>query len=227
MTLENLTATFGFGLQILVIMALVWGLIGLRIFFFFRRLHRHRQEEQRHRAEGTFAGPGFFVGRQLPAHYDMLASVGTGGPAPTIIGDRILRPAIGVRLFVLCLALAIVGFAVKPDFAPKGFTEALRELPVDLQVTQFMLIAAATWGAVYIFGFEARYNADQLIVTRLFKRREYRWKNLLWLKDDGGYDLVLTFAQGGKAKVLKHSVGIAEFRTFAEQMAKRNRGINA
>ncbi len=64
-------------------------------------------------------------------------------------------------------------------------------------------------------------------MTRLFKRREYRWKHLDWLKDDAGYDLVLTFTPGGKTKVFKHSMGVKAFKAVAEGHAKRNRNKDA
>lgn len=224
---EDFFGLGGVAVQILLGVLLVWGFVGLRIYFFFRRLSRRREETRRAKAEGTFAPPSFFDGQPLPAQYDALASIGTGGAAPVTIDEISLRPAIGVRLFTLGLAAAIVGFLVRPDFAPVGFHEAMRELPVPIIFTQGLLFAAAAWSLVYIFGFEARYNADRLIVTRLFKRREYRWKDLRLLRDDGAYDLVLTFEPGGKAKVLKHSVGVAEFKVFAEGQAKRNRSLHA
>lgn len=227
MTPDDLQPLTGFAAQILLIMVLVWGFIALRICIFFRRWSRHRAEIKRHKAAGTFAPSGFFQGRQLPLHYDALAGIGSGGEAPVTVGDRILRPAIGVRLFVLGLAAAIVAFLVQPNLAPSGFHEAMGELPVPPLVPQLVLLLGAAWGVAYIFGFEARYNNDMLIVSRLFQRREYRWKHLDWLKDDGGYDLVLTFTPGGKAKVLKHSVGVEAFKAVAEGHAKRNRISNA
>lgn len=202
---------------------LVWGLVTLQALLFFRRWSRRRAEIKRHKDAGTFAPSGFFEGRQLPMHYDALAHVGSGGAAPVTVGDHILRPAIGVRLFILGLAAAIVMFLIQPSLAPQGFHEAMAELPVPPLVPPLVLLLGAAWGVLYIFGFEARYNNDILIVTRLFQRREYRWKHLEWLKDDGGYDLVLTFSPGGKAKVLKHVVGVEAFKAFAEGHAKRNR----
>lgn len=205
---------------------MVAGILGLRTYFFFRRLSRHREQTEQAQTEGKFAPPSFHLGKQLPAQYEALASVGIKSEAPVTVGDRILRPAIGVRLFVLGLAAAILTLVVQPGLLPSAYDEAIRELPVSPEVTRIVLLVAALWSVAYIFGFEARYNADTLIVTRLFKRREYRWKNLLWLKDDGGYDLILTF-ETGKAKVLKHTVGVDQFKAFAEQQAQINRTLDA
>lgn len=223
MTSDTLPSLTSFAAQIALGIVLVWAFIGLRVYFFFRTWSRRRAEIARHKAAGTFAPSGFFEGRQLPSHYDALAGIGSGGEAPITVDERVLRPAIGVRLFVLGLAAAIVGFLVQPGLAPQGLHEAMREIPVPPIVPQLALLLGAIWGVIYVFAFEARYNNDTLIVTRLFQRREYRWKHLDWLKDDGGYDLVLTFTPGGKAKVLKHSVGVEAFKAAAERHAQRNR----
>ena len=227
MLTEDLFAIGGFAGQILLGVALVWGFIALRIFLFVRRQLRHREAVRRAKGEGTFAPAGFLDGQALPGHYDALASIGTGGAAPVSFDERILRPAIGVRLFVTGLAAACFAYVAMPGLAPDGFHAAIKELPVPPWTIEAALLAAAAWSLAYIFGFEARYSADRLIVTRLFKRREYLWKDLLWLKDDGAYDLVLTFDRGGKTKVLKHSIGVEEFKRFAEGQAGRNRKTHA
>lgn len=219
--------TFGFaGLaaQILLGILFVVAFIGLRIYFFWRRVLRNRGEIKRHKDAGTIAPPSFFDGQTLPAQYDAIARIGSGGAAPISIDERILRSAIGVRLFVFGLFAVITVFVLWPEIAPEGFHEAILELPIPPIATQIFIWAAGLNGVFYIFGFEARYNRDVLIVTRMFlMRREYRWKDLLWIKDDGAYDLVLTFAKGGKAKVLKHSIGIEEFKIFAMDQIQRNR----
>jgi hypothetical protein len=227
MPTDELITITGYAALAFLVPLLVWGFVALQVLIFFRKWSRRRAEIKRHKAAGTFAPSGFFVGRQLPLHYDALAGVGSGGEAPVTVGDHILRPAIGVRLFILGLAATIMAFLVQPGLAPSGLHEAMRELPVPLLVPQLVLLLGAAWGVVYIFGFEARYNTDMLIVTRLFQRREYRWKHLDWLKDDGGYDLVLTFTPSGKAKVLKHVVGVEAFKAVAEGHAKRNRNKDA
>lgn len=225
---ENSLGIGGLALQMLFGVLLVVTVLGLRVYFFWRRLARRRQEIRHHKATGTTAPAGFLDGQGLPRHYDALASIGTRGEAPLTIDERTLRPAIGVRLFVLGLFLVILGYMLWPDFAPLGLHEAMQELPVPPIATQAFLAGAGLWGVLYVFGFEARYNRDTLILTRLLiLRREYRWKHLVWLKDNGAYELVLTFEPGGKAKVLKHCAGIQDFKAFAEKMAQRNLSTHA
>lgn len=225
---ENLLDVSGFALQMLFGVLMVFAVLGLRVFFFWRRLFRRRQEIRDHKAAGTIAPAGFLDGQPLPRHYDALASIGIRGEAPMTLDDRILRPSIGVRLFVLGLFGAILGYMLWPDVAPGGFNDAMLELPVPLIATQSFLAGAGLWGVLYIFGFEARYNRDTLILTRLLVvRREYHWKHLVWLKDNGAYELVLTFEPGGKAKILKHCAGIEDFKAFAVKMAQRNLSTHA
>lgn len=227
MTPHDLQPLTGFAAQILLIMVLVWGLIALRICFRSAVGPATGPRSSVTKPQAPLRPRAFFRVGNCRCTMSALAGIGSGGEAPVTVGDRILRPAIGVRLFVLGLAAAIVAFLVQPNLAPSGFREAMGELPVPPLVPQLVLLLGAGWGVAYIFGFEARYNTDMLIVTRLFQRREYRWRHLDWLKDDGGYDLVLTFTPGGKAKVLKHSVGVEAFKAVAEGHAKRNRISNA
>ncbi|MCY1128716.1 hypothetical protein OU426_17800 [Frigidibacter sp. RF13] len=193
-------------------------------YFGWWKAQRRRQIIDRHRDQGTIGPAAFFQGQALPRHYDAVARIGTGGPAPMTMNERILKASIGVRVFVLGLAAVIGTFVFRPDFAPTGFPEAIRELPVPAIYIHGLLLAALANGVLYIFGFEARYDRDILIVTRMmFFRREYLWRNLDWIGDDGAYELVLRFEPGGKAKVLKHSVGIGEFKEFAQQQIRKNR----
>ena len=135
-----------------------------------------------------------------------------------------MRPSPGVRLLVVGIALAVIGILFVPGLAPEGFDAALRELPVPLIVPQLLLLLAALNGVFYIFGSETRYNRDLLVTTRMFlRRREYRWKNLEWIGDDGAYEMVLQFSPGGKAKVLKHCRGIEEFKLFAQEQVRKAR----
>jgi len=95
-------------------------------------------------------------------------------------------------------------------------------------VVSGLVLFAAINGVFYIFTFETRYDRDVLIVTRMmFFRREYRWKNLVRIGDDEAYEFHLIFEPGGKAKVLKHSTGIGDFKAFALAQIQRNRSSHA
>jgi len=86
-----------------------------------------------------------------------------------------------------------------------------------------LLFLAAGNGVFYIFTFETRYDRDMLIVKRMiFFRREYRWKNLMRIGDDEACEFHLFFEPGGRARVLKHSTGIAGFKAFAQPRIQRN-----
>ena len=97
--------------------------------------------------------------------------------------------------------------------------------PANSTAMQVLMIGAGVNGIIYIFGFEARYNRDLLVTTRMFLiHREYDWKDLDWIGDDGAYELVLCFNPGGnKAKVLKHCRGIEDFKLFAQEQIRKNR----
>lgn len=199
-------------------------ILGPIAWFHWRTASRRYRLIDKHRTKGSIGSAGFLQGAELPKQYDALARLGTKGDAPRTLDDRILRPSPGVRLLVGGIALAATGFLFFPGIAPEGFDAALRDLPVPPIVPQLVLLLAAQNGVFYIFGFEARYNRDILITTRMFlSRREYRWKNLDWIGDDGAYELVLRFTPGGKAKVLKHCRGIEEFKLFAQERLRKTR----
>ena len=204
----------------LVIVFGVWGLI------FWRKVQRRRSEVKRHKDAGTIGPAAVFQGGPLPTHYNLLASVGTGGPAATTLNVQIMKPAIGVRLFVLGLLGAVIYFVTQPSQMSTGF-DTLDPGGFGMVMSGLLLIAAVN-GVFYIFTFETRYDRDVLIVTRMmFFRREYRWKNLWRIGDDEAYELHLFFEPGGKAKVLKHSTGIADFKTFALAQIQKNRASHA
>jgi hypothetical protein len=192
-------------------------ILGPIAWFQWRLAARRYRMIDKHRTEGTIGPAGFVQGADLPRQYDALARLGTKGEAPRTLDDRILRPSAGVRLLVAGLAAAVALYLFWPGLAPQAFDEALHELPVPPIVPEAILLFAAINGVFYIFGFEARYNNDLLITTRMFLlRREYRWRDLDWIGDDGAYELHLRFHPGGKAKVLKHCRGIEDFKRFAQ-----------
>lgn len=214
--------------QLLPGILLVVGIILLRMFLFWRKLSLRRREIERHKDAGTIGTAGMIQGASLPWHYDQLAQIGTGGPAQMSVDQRVLRPSIGVRLFVLGLCAAMFYAAYQMTTMEKfnGF-EVADPGPYGNAIIVFCLLAALN-GVVYIFSFETRYDRDMLIVTRMmYFRREYRWKDLWRIADDGAYELHLHFHPGGRAKVLKHSVGIEEFKDFALAQVRRNRMVNA
>jgi len=212
-----------------------WGIVmlpALIVFGFWGgliwwRVRRRLQEMKRHEAAGTIGRDSFFQTADMPMHYDFVAHIGTGRPAPKTVGEIVLRPSIGVRLVVLGIAGMVIYYCVRPDYWPTEFSELDRGTEWIFTAARVLLPFAALNGVLYVFTSEARYDRDVLIVSRFLGRREYRWKNLTRIADGGAYDLVLTFKPGGKAKVLKHSAGISGFREFALAQVRNNRVRNA
>jgi len=224
---EALSVLVGAASQVAFGVLFVFCLIALRLFFFLRRLIRRRQEIERHKDAGTIGPVSMIQGAALPWHYDKLAQLGTSGQAARSFDQRVLRPSIGVKLVVLGLCAAMVYFATQMTSGEFNGFQVADPGPYGTIMIGLCLFAALN-GVVYIFTFETRYDRDMLVVTRMmFNRREYRWKNLWRIADDGAYELQLFFEPGGKAKVLKHSVGIAEFKEFALAQIRRNRAANA
>lgn len=213
--------------QILLGIGLVVGVVVLRIYLFWRGLARRRAEIDRHNDAGTIGPTAMFQGATLPWHYDKLAQLGTGGPAEVSIGQRVLRPSIGVKLVVLGLCAMMVYVANQMAGEEMNGFQIADPGQYGWAVIILCLLAAVN-GVIYIFTFETRYDRDLLIVTRMmFFRREYLWKDLWRIADDGRYELQLHFEPGGKAKVLKHSIGIEEFKHFALDQIRRNRMADA
>lgn len=213
-----------FGVTILpaLIMLGFWG------FLITRRLRRRLCEMRRHEADGTIVRASFLQSGDLPIHYDLVAHIGTGGPAVTSVGEKVLLPSVGVRLVMLGVAGMILYYTTQPAFWQADFGGLDEGTGWIFSAARVLLPIATLYGVLYIFTSEARYDRDVLIVTRLMLyRREYRWKNLKKIVDGGAYDLVLFFSPGEKAKVLKHSAGIREFKSFALAQVQKNRAANA
>ncbi len=218
---EDLSFFEGMVGQIAIGILFVFGLIVLRIYLFWRRIMRRRNEIERHKDAGTIGPAALIEGASLPWHYDRIAQVGTGGPAALSLNQRVLRASIGVKLFVLGLGAAILYFTSNMPETQHGL-EVADPGPYGWTMIGIVLFGALN-GIVYIFTYETRYDDQVLIVTRMmFLRCEYRWKDLVRIADDGAYEFHLIFQPGGKAKVLKHSVGIGEFKDFALTQIRKN-----
>ena len=204
----------------LIVVGLWGGVIWYRM---RRRLAAMRGPE----GQGTLGRASFFQRGDLPMHYDFVAHLGTGGPAPTTVGEKVLRPSIGVKLVVLGVSAMVGYYTLSPTLWQAEFNPLGRGEDWLFTAARILLPLAALNGILYVFTSEARYDRDVLIVTRFLRRREYRWKQLVRVADGGTYDLVIFFAEGGKAKVLKHSTGIREFKDFALDQARKNRLADA
>lgn len=224
---EDLFDLSGILSQVALGVLFVVGLIVLRMYLFWRRIVRRRQVIERHKDAGTIGPASLIQGAALPWHYDQLAQVGTGRPAEVSLDQRVLRPSMGVKLVVLGLCAMMFYLAAQMSAGEMNGFEVADPGHAGTFMIGLCLLAAVN-GVVYIFTFETRYDRDMLIVTRMmYFRREYRWKDLWRIADDGAYELQLHFHPGGRAKVLKHSVGIEEFKDFALARIRRNRMADA
>lgn len=207
-------------LPLLILIGFWGGLILLAV-------RRRRRQQARKLAQGGLPDASFLQTGDLPLQYRYVAGLGTGGPAPVTVGENVLRPSGGVRVTILVIAGMVVWYALSP-----ASWQAAADLPSAqsdwiLDATQILLPILAFFGVLCVFTSEARYDRDVLIVTRFLQRREYRWKHLTRVADAGSYDLLLVFKPGGNAKILKYSVGIAEFKDFALEQIRRNGLTNA
>jgi hypothetical protein len=224
---EVLSAIDNMQVQIVLGLVLGLGFIMLRVWLFWRRLIRRRQEIERHKDAGTIGPAAMIQGATLPWHYDRLARIGTSRPAELSLDQRILRPSIGVRLLVLGLCATMFYLSAQTRAGEMKGLQIAEPGPYGTFMV-FLGLFAAVSGMLYVFTFETRYDRNLLIVTRMmFFRREYRWNDLWQIADDGAYELQLHFRPGGTAKVLKHSVGIEEFKDFALAQIRRNRLASA
>ena len=174
-------------------------------------------------------GPVFLLQvERMPIHFELLAGVGAGGPVAQLLNERVMRPSVGVRLLMLAISGLMAAHFFRPGFAPEGFDEALNGLPVSLIVVRALVVGAISYGILSVFFYEARYDNTVLIISRMVVyRREFRWKHLQRIAGDGRHDLALVFAPRGKAKVLRHSTGVKEFKAFALMKLQENEAPNA
>lgn len=218
MDLNDIPGRIGRYVAMLLPIVIVFGAWGV---IFWRKVQRRRDEVKRHMDAGTIGPAAFIQGAPLPRHCDILAGVGSGEPTGTTLNEQILKPAIGVRLFVPGRLGAAIYYVIRPLPMPTGFD--LAEPGAYGFVMPGLLLFAAENGVFCIFTFETRYDRDMLIETRMiFFRRKYRWKNLMRIGDDEPCEFRLFFEPGGRAKVLKHSTGIAGFKAFALARIQRN-----
>lgn len=223
-TATNLLTGFGhwFGkyLPALIIFGFWGGIFWLKL--------RRKLSTQRKEAEGGIGRASFFQPGDMPVHYNFVAQIGTQGPAATGVAEKVLRPAIGVRLVVLFVSGLLIYYCTKEAFWQVEFSALDQGTEWVFQAARVIIPIGAIYGILYVFTSEARYDHEVLITSRmLLFRHEFRWTDLQRIGDGGAYDLVLFFQPGGKAKVLKHSAGIGEFKEFALAQIRKNKAAHA
>jgi len=143
-----------------------------------------------------------------------------------IAGQKQLRASVGVWLLMAAYIALVVFVLSRLNIYNVFALEGLR-----LWAGVAMIATVVIWlfyRALDILVRDARYDHDILTVRPMFgQRREFQWKALQRIRDDGEYWLLLFYEPGGKAKVLKHSTGIADFKTFALAQIQKNRASHA
>lgn len=145
---------------------------------------------------------------ELPESIHLLAAFGSEASGP------ILRTTWGLRLVcagVVAGVLWLLWGSTAGNYVPKG--------PPTLGLTAFVFFCLAE-----IWLFRAEVDQTGLRIRRfVFWRRSWNWSDLVDIKHDGGYEMVLYFGAGGKARVWKHLAGIDRLLTLAGEALDRNK----
>jgi hypothetical protein len=135
----------------------------------------------------------------------------------------VLRPTLTLKLLTLAiagLAMAYLFGAIGPDMWGDG--GELR----GFRAAEWMKIAIAAmvaYALLNIFLYEARYDTHSIFAPDWFLRtREYLWKDLISIRDNGHYLYVLRFEDGRTLELQKYLVGIREFLSYATDRIEAN-----
>ncbi len=145
---------------------------------------------------------------ELPEAIHLLAAFGTEATA------SVLRTTWGLRLVcagVIGGLLWLLWGPMAGEYVPKG--------PPTLGFTVFTFLCFAE-----IWLFRAEVEQTGLRVRRFAVwQRSWNWADLVDVKHDGGYEMVLDFGAAGRARVWKHLAGIDRLLTLAEEALDRNK----
>lgn len=176
--------------------------------------------------DGTIGPARIFQTSSRLNYWDFIGRIGIDRPALVIAGQKQLRASVGVWLLMAAYIALVVFVLSRLNIYNVFALEGLR-----LWAGVAMIATVVIWlfyRALDILVRDARYDHDILTVRPMFgQRREFQWKALQRIRDDGEYWLLLFYEPGGKAKVLKHSTGIADFKTFALAQIQKNRASHA
>lgn len=206
---------FGLSLDLPLVLRIV-GLVVLTLVLRIRvrRLRREQAVRLRHTPDQTFLARRE---GQLPGAIEVLASAGQAGQPVQSADAIVLRTTPGVRLVGLVLGVTLLWLLFGPTrgvYVPDGWPT-------------WAMAAVVALAIVGTISFEARVDADRLVLVHyLHWRREYRWRDLVALRDDGGYAWRLDFASG-RARVPKHLVGMPGFLSLVAEHLDRNAARNA
>lgn len=152
--------------------------------------------------------PGSRFHEELPEAIHLLAAFGSEASGP------ILKTTWGVRLVCAGVTAGILWLLWGPTsgtVVPKGVPT------VGFTLFTFLCVAE-------IWLFRAEVDQTGLKTRRfVFWRRSWSWSDLVEVRHDGGYEMVLDFGAAGRARVWKHLAGIDRLLTLAEEALDRNK----
>lgn len=145
---------------------------------------------------------------------DYFFQMGLDKPAPTSLSTTILKPSKGIRSFTV-LGVSVVLILI---WSPLG----AMYVP-DNELLKVGLSAAVLYAMINMLIYQASYDRQVLSIPNwLFQQREYNWKDLVSIKDNGHYLYVLQFTGGRKAELHKYLVGIPDFLSYANDRIDAN-----
>lgn len=157
----------------------------------------------------------------MPEHDAILARAGTNKAAPSSLGTTTMRPAWGFRLQTLATIPLVGAVLVTPMFDEIVLRDLFGTGPVPMlkeSIFAFTVLTAITANLQ-----EVRYDQDRVIMQKaLGRRREFSWRDLIGLKDDGNSTFILTLRDGPKLRLPKHLVGVQDFLSLAHHHMDRN-----
>ncbi len=159
-----------------------------------------------------------FGGGNLDWNAAVIAKAGTGVEPRQSLNVTVMRPSLGLKALMIVLSLALLYLTWSGVGA--------QYLPVDQDWVRWAISAAVGYAALNIMIYEARYDSYSFWAPNwALQSREYLWKDLVSLKDDGHYLYKLTFEDGRKAEVQKYLVGIRDFVSYAQDRIEENRRL--
>ena len=170
---------------------------------------------QRRASDGIARTTG--LGGSLPPEIRLLAGAGGSQPAHETLDEKFLRPTIGLRFVSLGLPV-LAWFLLGPMLDAPGLVAD------DLTPVMVWLLAGAlAYAVAYINTYQLRYDSYRFAHrSLLFTTREFVWKDLLSIRDDGAYFYVVRDIKAGKAYIPKYLTGIDGFLTEARARITKN-----
>jgi hypothetical protein len=201
------------------------------VFYLQWRVRRafSRFSQERDRDGRTIEKTGFakVFGGGLPLNAQRFVRLGEGAKVHQTLNTKVLHTTIGIRLFTV--GLAVIGVDLVFDFIPGiGFPAEFVEQNDYVTQGYFKaaMIAVLAYSLLYVFLTEVRYDDHSLFATNFyFQPREYQWKKLLSIKDNGHYLYVLRYEDGRKLELQKNLVGIRDLLSYANDHIEANRRI--